>query len=81
MRYENRKNGHHKFYEIDLIPGPDDSQGRETFAVRAKWGKIGTPRPRSEIKAAGDWNTCFKEMQRLIKRREQRGYQKVSDKK
>lgn len=80
MRYENRTSGHYKFYEIDLIPGPTNSQGRDTYAVRAKWGKIGTPRPRSEIKAHGSWDVCFKEMERLIKKREKRGYKKISDK-
>jgi predicted DNA-binding WGR domain protein len=80
MRYENRKQGHFKFYEIDLIPGPPDSQGRDTYAVRAKWGKIGTLSPRSEMKAVGPFDRCFKKMERLIKRREQRGYEKVTDK-
>ena len=80
MRYENRKSGHFKFYEIDLIPGPPNSQGRDTYAVRAKWGKIGTEKPRSEIKAVGLFDKCFKEMERLIIRRSKKGYEKVTEK-
>jgi predicted DNA-binding WGR domain protein len=79
MRYENRKQGHFKFYEIDLIPGPT-VDGIDTYAVRASWGKIGTRSPRSEIKAVGAFEKCFKRMEKLIKRREQRGYEKVSEK-
>ncbi len=80
MRYENREQGHFKFYQIDLIPGPPDSRGKDTYAVRASWGKIGTQNPRSEMKAVGPFERCFKKMEKLIKRREQRGYEKVSDK-
>ena len=80
MRYENRKQEHYKFYEIDLIPGPPDSQGKDTYAVRAKWGKIGTNSPRSEIKAVGPFERCYKRMEKLIRRREQRGYEKITDK-
>ncbi len=80
MRYENRKQGHFKFYEIDLIPGPPNDQGKDTYAVRAKWGKIGTSKPRSEIKAVGPFERCFKRMEKLIRRRQQRGYEKITDK-
>jgi predicted DNA-binding WGR domain protein len=80
MRYENRKQGHFKYYEIDLIPGPPNEQGVDTYAVRASWGKIGTPNPRWEMKAVGPFEKCFKRMEKLIRRREQRGYEKVSEK-
>jgi predicted DNA-binding WGR domain protein len=80
MRYENRKGTHYKFYEIDLIPGPTDSQGRDTYAVRAKWGKIGTEKPRSEIKKVGLFDECFREMERLINRRVRKQYEKITEK-
>jgi len=77
IRYENRKSGHYKFYEIDLIPGPEDSHGRETAAIRAKWGVIGTHNPHAEIKHKGTMEDCIKVMGTMIRKRLSRGYEKV----
>ena len=78
MRYENRSNTHNKFYEIDVIPGPEIN-GVETFAVRAKWGKIGTKSPRTEWKQTGSFKACYDIMERLIRKRLKNGYVKIKE--
>jgi predicted DNA-binding WGR domain protein len=62
------------FYEINLVPGPDN-----VWAVRAKWGKLGTDSPRTEIKASGSFEECAKVYYRLLNKRIKNGYTKVEE--
>lgn len=78
MRYENKSGTHRKFYEIDVIPGPEIN-GVEIFAVIAKWGKIGTRSPRTEPKKTGSFKECYIVMETLIKKRLKNGYVKIKE--
>jgi predicted DNA-binding WGR domain protein len=80
VRYENTRGTHYKFYEFHLIPGPEDSNGVDTYAVWATWGRIGTSSPFSAVKKTGNFDVCSKEMGRLIRSRERKGYTKIEKK-
>jgi hypothetical protein len=75
MYFENRKKGHFKWYQVDLIPGPE-----ETGAVIARWGKLDSSSYRQQQKYAGPWEEAVEIFNDICKKRYKHGYKKVDKK-
>lgn len=72
MRYENTKGRHNKWYEIDVMPGPND-----TFRVLTSWGKIGFEQVRHKIIYEGKLEGAMKAYEKKRKDRVRHGYDEI----
>ena len=73
MRFENKKPGHYKYYEVNMLETPIEN----IWIVLAESGTINTRNPRRYEKARGSFEECQNVFTKIIKKRIKNGYTKV----